>query len=445
MPYKTYRLLYSLTSDTKAFLDIAQRDDAHLSMATSIAKSERNWLLLLSLLQENRCDKKWLGVRIINVFARQGFLPGLKEAHRLGYDWDDLTSLICVKADRSECLQFGFETGCKMHDRIADHAARHGSLACLLLVLQYHHIIDERTSEAATSHGLSHLRTVRERDCPWDDKTILAASEAGRLNCLRYAHENDCPWHENTTAAAIENGHVDCLYYAYENDCPWHADVTKIAARQGELDWLEYADAAGCPWHKDTTAVATENGYFECLRYAVENGCPWHPDVTEIAVRYGQMDCLHYAHENGCTWHKNTTAVATENGDLECLRYAHENGCPWHPDVTEIAARHGRMDCLRYAHENGCPWHEKTTAAASREGYLECLRYAHEHGCPWDSYARAPDGTYRSRIGVCEDRIMCREYAKKMGCEAWRPKGLEHLVCFGRDDISLCRTPGISL
>ena len=40
------------------------------------------------------------------------------------------------------------------------------------------------------------------------------------LECLQYLRERGCPWDERTCSSAAKNGHLECLKYLYENGCP---------------------------------------------------------------------------------------------------------------------------------------------------------------------------------------------------------------------------------
>ena len=48
-------------------------------------------------------------------------------------------------------------------------------------------------TERAIRENLPLLQWLRENDCPWDVRVILAAQEEGHDDIVRWATENGCP------------------------------------------------------------------------------------------------------------------------------------------------------------------------------------------------------------------------------------------------------------
>ena len=48
----------------------------------------------------------------------------------------------------------------------------------------------------------------------------MQVAKEGHLECLKYLREKNCPWDHRTVQRARENNQIECLNYALANDCP---------------------------------------------------------------------------------------------------------------------------------------------------------------------------------------------------------------------------------
>lgn len=115
-------------------------------------------------------------------------------------------------------------------------AVRGGHVDCIRYALDQkccnrRSIIDTACSVAASCGQLRSLILLRERNCPWTERTTLCAAAAGSLECLRYAHENGCPWTQRTVLCAAAYNHLECMRYAIDHGCPFDLRAAKIVAK----------------------------------------------------------------------------------------------------------------------------------------------------------------------------------------------------------------------
>jgi hypothetical protein len=61
---------------------------------------------------------------------------------------------------------------------------------------------------------------LRERGCPWDERTCAWATFQGRLETLKWARERGCPWDEETCSHAAKRGDLEVLKWAHANGSP---------------------------------------------------------------------------------------------------------------------------------------------------------------------------------------------------------------------------------
>jgi len=160
--------------------------------------------------------------------------------------------------------------------------------------------------KVAETNKLELLKWAREeKECEWDDQTILAAAEHGNLEMVKYCVANECPIDSMACGNAASEGHLECLKYLHEE--------------------------AKAPWDEYTAAWAAGNGHLHILEYLVER-------------KYDQYDAL------ACE------RAASFAPHLDCLKYLHETAkAPWDDDAVREAHYYNRTECLQYLLDNNCP------------------------------------------------------------------------------------------
>ncbi len=102
------------------------------------------------------------------------------------------------------------------------------------------------------------------------------AAKSGHLALLQWLREKNCPWDERTSAKATQGGHLAVLQWARANGCPWDLYTCRYAAAEGHLEVLQWARAKGCPWNPTVWNWAAPN----VKSWLIENGCPGTSEPT---------------------------------------------------------------------------------------------------------------------------------------------------------------------
>ena len=171
----------------------------------------------------------------------------------------------------------------------------------------------------AETNKLELLKWAREeKECEWDEGTIMTAASQGNLEMVKYCVANECPIDERACAYAADGGHLECLKYLCEEvKAPWDSSTATWAAANGHLHILEYL---------------VERKYYEYTAYAFER-----------AAEEGHLDCLRYLHETAkAPWNSQAVRRAHKNNHSDCVQYLLVNNCPlpygWRYERGELYA-----------------------------------------------------------------------------------------------------------
>ena len=163
----------------------------------------------------------------------------------------------------------------------------------------------------AFTNKLELLKRAREvKQCEWDEQTINAAADIGKLEMLKYCFSNDCPCDEERSCKlAACGGHLDCVRFLFDKLEP-SRETEKQAALQaafgGHMDVLKYfvqerkiSDAVKI----DCMVIVAKFGQLDCLKYLLgeEAKAPlnfWR--YVACARYYEHPECVHYLLERGC-------------------------------------------------------------------------------------------------------------------------------------------------
>jgi hypothetical protein len=178
--------------------------------------------------------------------------------------------------------------------------------------------------QVARTNKLELLKWAREeKECEWDEGTILAAAGQGNLEMVKYCVANECPIDEDACSCAAQNGHLECLKYLHEE--------------------------VKASWDSWTALRAAGNGHLHILEYLVERKYDkYDEDACEFAAMNGHLDCLKYLHETAkAPWNSDAIRGAHANNQPECVQYLLDNNCPlppgWRYEHGEILPRiHGQ-------------------------------------------------------------------------------------------------------
>ncbi|CAL6432727.1 unnamed protein product [Bathycoccus prasinos] len=161
----------------------------------------------------------------------------------------------------------------------------------------------------AATNKLELLKWAREvKQCEWDEQTINAAADIGKLEMLKYCFSNDCPCDEERSCKlAACGGHLDCVRFLFDKLEP-SRETEKQAALQaafgGHMDILKYfvqekkiSDAVKI----DCMAIVAKFGQLDCLKYLVEEAKVPLDNWRYIACAcyYEHAECVNYLQEKG--------------------------------------------------------------------------------------------------------------------------------------------------
>jgi hypothetical protein len=165
-------------------------------------------------------------------------------------------------------------------------------------------------SRVAHTNKLELLKWMREeKQCEWDEWTIIIAAHEGNLEMLKYCFANGCLYDEKRSCCqAAGKGHLDCLRFLFDKVKPSRETVERaaeVAAEYGQLDILKYIFEERKISDDAKTACVLQSiltGHLDCLKYMVEEGKAPLDNWRHIAfARYFEhTECLHYLREKGC-------------------------------------------------------------------------------------------------------------------------------------------------
>jgi hypothetical protein len=255
---------------------------------------------------------------------------------------------------------------------------------------------------AAAGRGdFMQLKWLHERDCPWDDTTLIAAAKQGRADIVKWALKHDCPWHLGWCSPMDVPGYVqDALNSTtFAPHCET-MDMTREAARCGSLPLLQWLRTLGCCWNEETCSAAAFWGHVEVLKWAHMHGCPWDKFTVYNAAIKGHLEKLQWAHQHGCPCGNlpSNGLVLHELarcGHMEMLRWLQcISQHPWtteqKTDMLDTAAQHGHVDMIKLLREQGASWPGdmwRLCEELAAEWYPEhVLQWALADGTMWDTW-----------------------------------------------------------
>ena len=290
--------------------------------------------------------------------------------------------------------------------------ARRGYTSALEWAIERGYRIDEDTCAAASRGGrLCAPMRLRERGCPWDNSTPMAAAIAGHGDIVRWSVENGCPVNVLKVAAQCArsgDSHTLGLVWGTRPDGEkrredWERVIISEAAAGGHVDLIkELREGRGFQWDSLTCASAARGGHIDALRWVGTSGCPWDAETCAGAVASEDSGCLAWVRETGCPWDERSCAEAALLGRVDILSELCEEGCPWDSSATAAAAKGGHLATLKWLTERGCPLLSSVTRNAARRGDLDALSWAVDQGCPvtWADVARC--AALRGHLHVLE-------------------------------------------
>ena len=196
-----------------------------------------------------------------------------------------------------------------------------------------------RKGELKKGFKVNEMSSISTLEFAWESRSVWYetyfcwnVAYTNKLELLKWAREEkECEWDERTIMTAASQGNLEMVKYCVANECPVDEWTCKCAARYGHLECLKYLhEEAKAPWDSHTAEWAAQNGHLHILEYLVERKYDQYSVLAcEVAAQNGQLDCLKYLHETAkVPWDSCAVRYAHENNQTECLQYLLDNNCP---------------------------------------------------------------------------------------------------------------------
>jgi len=190
--------------------------------------------------------------------------------------------------------------------------------------------VKQMSSISTLEFALEHKSLWRRS---WDETYFCwNVAYTNKLELLKWAREEkECEWDERTIMTAASQGNLEMVKYCVANECPIDKRACAWAARCGHLEVLKYLrEEVKAPWDSDTASYAASNGHLHILEYLVERKYDqFKIYACFVAAEFGHLDCLKYLHETAkAPWDEDAIRSAHENNHPDCVQYLLDNNCP---------------------------------------------------------------------------------------------------------------------
>lgn len=261
--------------------------------------------------------------------------------------------------------------------------------------------MDHITSEVAKQGNINLLKWINKHKHKYihgaqffyNPLVLAGAASSGNISILEYLLSENCLLHESVCESAAEYNQYDTLLWLRNKKCPWNKHTLLAAAKSGNLDMFKYIDQNGLPIYEfaadDIYMAAGASGNIQILQYIYDSTLSTLDDLCHCCVYHGNFDAVKWCHEHKFNWDENCCQIAASKGYLEILKYLHINGCNWNSETCNVAVANGHLNCLKYAHENSCPWDTKTYMkllqlkhSSRKEHHTLISKYLDDNNCP---------------------------------------------------------------
>ena len=196
-----------------------------------------------------------------------------------------------------------------------------------------------RKGELKKGFKVNEMSSISTLEVAWESRSVWYetyfcwnVAYTNKLELLKWAREEkECEWDERTIMTAASQGNLEMVKYCVANECPVDEWTCKCAARYGHLECLKYLhEEAKAPWDSHTAEWAAQNGHLHILEYLVERKYDQYSVLAcEVAAQNGQLDCLKYLRKTAkAPWDSRAVRYAHENNQPECVQYLLDNNCP---------------------------------------------------------------------------------------------------------------------
>ena len=240
------------------------------------------------------------------------------------------------------------------------------------------------------------------------------ATKSSNYSLLKWLHEKEFPIHptdDRSVMYASEGGRIDQLKWLLERN--FTPDLALELAAGGNqfktIRWLYHVK--NYPLTSDVFMSAATTGDIKMCRWLQNQNCPYNDTVCQAAIIYNKYDLLKWLHAKGHIINDRCFLIALRNGDLRILNYLYETTCykgsikarssylfegsnvntfhwyfnkgftlEFYPDwIKDIEEEDKKLDILVFLHKSKCEerqeYQELMKQLAFKERKLEVLAY----------------------------------------------------------------------
>lgn len=252
------------------------------------------------LLDHNYCVTK----RAFVLAGEKQDIPLLERLFAKRPHLNDNPNIICygIINKNMTLIHWALNHGCRITEYDLSSACYYGFFDLLLLKSHDCRVPNDCTYNAALKGHFEILKWLRNQNCDWDYRVVIAAIDYGNLDYLKWIIQNGCPFDPLTiTNHAALFGHLHILKWARELNYAWGYSSIEQAARHGYFHIVKWAFENGYAFDLKILMYHTiENGHLDMLKwtYATFQNITV-PDVAKMASFYKKWTMLHWLLENG--------------------------------------------------------------------------------------------------------------------------------------------------
>ena len=246
--------------------------------------------------------------RTVQMAAKGGHLPLLKEFVNRGYQLNVSVSSAAAESGNLELVQWVHAQGCRNIEFAVSRAVGEGHLHVVQWLLQkgYSSLIEPDAVHQAGEHGyLEGLLWLLKNNYPLSSDPENTVEESFLF----------------LADMAVEWDHPELLEYV-SHKVQFNESIAENAAEHGHLETLKWLRSLNppCPWSKDLywRTLEKEN-HWEIIAWAFKNGCPVDTEFTDEVFDSHPIKTFKWLINQGFPWDVKLVLKAKEKGREEYL------------------------------------------------------------------------------------------------------------------------------
>jgi len=221
-----------------------------------------------------------LDTSALTAAATGGHLPCLQFIISTGVAWHRDVCTTAAEQGHLHILTYAYNCDCPWDDLVVEKSAGNGHLHCLRFALEQGCDVCEEAVYKASYGHLDCLSLLYDCEAPFDDIAAAVAAQHGSLQCVMFLIERGFGLTARTTCTAASCGQVHVLRYLFDNGVPYISTLLPFAANalQNRLECLQYLiEEQGLPINENGSlfGIAFMRADIACVQYLISIGCPY--------------------------------------------------------------------------------------------------------------------------------------------------------------------------